>query len=172
MSSSEKLLPQTNAFSISFLLNKKTKSYDASFYNPMQTNNKANQNEIKQVLTDLENAQKPFSKKTKKAFHYYLLSLAISIVITVALVALADSNHPQFIPIISVVSFIALFGKIWLFSREKEKLANEATKECQKLIDKANQELFSSRGLRWILPIQFPSYVELWKDYEQGHLTV
>jgi len=60
------------------------------------------------------------------------------------------------------------FGMLWavlLIIAAHKKAQKKSRKKVQRLIEK-RQSFFEARGLRWNLPTQFPSSIELWRDYK------
>jgi len=72
-----------------------------------------------------------------------------------------SSSGSMFMIPVGYMILFAIFG-ILMAKRGRNSL-RKSKMACQDLINRNNQ--FQAVGLRWNLPMNFPTWVELWKDY-------
>ena len=170
-------VPATSLYTIVFPLDGFKSQYDASFYNPGLTDGRATQEELNQVLREVEAVKKPFSSKVVCALWLFLLGFLASLAVMIAVPIICsgtgyfdeygyyhdDTNVGGMLAGIFGGLFAMIFVIVYFIV-----YANRKTKETrvavQALLDRVNPN-FTSRGLRWHLPLHFPRWIELWKDY-------
>jgi uncharacterized membrane protein SpoIIM required for sporulation len=68
-----------------------------------------------------------------------------------------------------VLCFAAIIWSV-IYRCVKRSCFKNARKGVQEVVDRY-APIFASSGLRWNLPLAFPHYIELWKDYRGQNLT-
>jgi len=68
--------------------------------------------------------------------------------------------------------FLMFTAVIWgiIFKCFKKSCIKKAHKRVQEVVDR-HSPVFANVGLRWNLPLAFPHYIELWKDYKGQNYT-
>ena len=102
---------------------------------------------------------------------FTMMLLALDFLDTIDIDTNAEENYEEdddsldaiCFSIIGYVAFVA-FVSILLckFHRRRQ---NKARKAIQRLIDQ-KYSMFGAQGLRWSMPLHFPHWIELWKDYK------
>jgi len=132
-----------------------------------QTNNdgKATTEEINGILKEIRTARAPFVTKTKIFDICYKVALILITCICVLFIIWLGSVS-YFYVALAIISyfFLLIYSLVW-----KGKVVSRYDKEsrdtCQTIIDRHNQ-IFAEKGLRWVLPhLDYPRWVELWKEY-------
>ena len=151
--------------------------YDSSFYNPNLTEGRATKEEIDQLLREIEAVKKPFGKKITCALWLLLLGFLASIAMMIALpiMSVGPSSYDKWGRLVQTNDNGELFGGIFgglalmifsivYFAVYVVRNNRKSKAAVQVLLDRINPD-FNSRGLRWHLPLHFPRWIELWKDY-------
>jgi len=158
-------IPPTTHFTVVFPYNQNENTFDSGFYSPFLTDGRAHLEEINRVLKEIETVLKPFTKKIVQAIICFITTIFLALAgFLYFMICIAAYNNDLIV--VGVISFAGtlIFSAIYILmtfynSNKKSRVA------CQAVIDRANQQAFNHRGLRWHLPVHFPKWVELWKDY-------
>jgi len=157
-------IPPTTAYTVVFPFDAIGKRFDSGFYSPGVTDGRATIEEINHVLADIENTRRPIASKIMSAICCYIISLlAVVGCYVFGMVSIAGTS-PESIPFLVIGFIVAVIAVIWVFIARVRKVNEELKTKCQEVANRHNQN-FSSRGLRWHIPVHFPRWVELWKDY-------
>ena len=173
-------VPPTTQYTIVFPMNVWAKKYDSSFYNPGLTDGRATQEEIDQILREVQEIKKPFNRKLVCALWLYILGLIGCIALMILGIidsvgtteyvyvdgyweTVENDNTGELVGSILGGIFGAFFV-IGIFVCYATKINKASRVPIQALFDRVNPN-FTSRGLRWHMPVHFPRWVELWKDY-------
>jgi hypothetical protein len=168
------ITPPITDLALVFPFDKLSNKFDRNFYAPALTDGRASFETLDHFLQKVERILK------KKARQVFIASLILAFVILVGffmtLYSLAgglddltqddiDSDDPDtvfsamfaflFIAVISSLGFSA-------FVRCKDR---KAQKRIKSFVEK-NSQAFNVLGLRWSMPLRFPQWIELWKDYK------
>ncbi len=164
-------IPPTTAYTVVFPYDATGQRFDTGFYSPGITDGRASADEIHHVLADIDSVRKPFAAKMTSAICCYIVSLmAVVGCYVLGMVNIAGAA-PESIPILVIGFIVAVVAIIWVFIARVRKVNEEMKKKCTEAAARHNQN-FASRGLRWHIPVHFPRWVELWKDYvNQGGQT-
>ena len=177
-------VPPSTQYTIVFPMNIWAKQYDSSFYNPGLTDGRATQEEITNVLREIQEIKKPFNRKIVCALWLYILGLlgviALMVVGIVGSVGGTDYEyvytdgywHYEYVDNDNTGLLVGaiiggIFGMIFVifvFACYVAKTSKASRIPVQALFNRINPD-FSTRGLRWHMPVHFPRWVELWKDY-------
>jgi len=165
------IIPPTTAYTIVFPQNGFTGQFDNNFYSPMLTDGRAHPEEINRVLRELESTVKPLSTKLKSSVCCYILTIFLSVFAFIPFMIFLTPANVTFLPIGIFGFFFLMIGATIMFIKRIKNYNLEIRRVSQGVIDRANQE-FSYKGLRWVLPMHYPRWVELWKDYySQGQMA-
>jgi len=157
--------PPTTEYTVVFQFDQIGKRFDTGFYTPGLTGGRASLEEINHVLADIENTRRPIASKAISAVCCYILSLFACIGVYIfALISISDSA-PDMIPFFIIAFIASMILVIVVFIVRIRKINEETKTKCKAVADRHNQN-FASRGLRWHIPVNFPSWIELWKDYQ------
>jgi len=161
-------IPPTTDYTIVFPHDAVGKRFDSGFYAPGLTDGRASREEIDQVLTEVENVRRPLNGKIVSAVCCYIFGLFAAVGGYVFLMVSMASEVPDMIPFF-VIGFIGLIiALIWIFIARVKNVNVEMKTKCKAVVDRHNPN-FASRGLRWHVPVHFPRWIELWKDYRAGN---
>jgi len=164
-------VPPSTPERLVFPLNTSNQQFDTSFYHPGFTDGRAGVEEINQVIAEIQVARQPYVAKIKSAYCCYILFIFLGLFAMIALNAfLIASIGPAgaFVGFVCYMIFVII--RVTTFRTSIANISKESKATAQKIIDK-NAQSFSSRGLRWFLPIYFPLWIELHKDYLLGQNT-
>ena len=170
-------IPTTSLYTVVFPLEVRRSQYDTSFYNPGLTDGRATQEELNQVLREVEAIKNPFSKKLTCALWLFIFGFFTSLVVMITVPVICSGNpyydnYGYYHDDTNVGGmFAGIFGGLFtmifvivyliIFISRNTKKSRAAV---QTILDRVNPN-FTSRGLRWHLPLHFPRWIELWKDY-------
>ena len=165
------MAPPTTTYTIAFLYNDLFRSFNTAFYSPAITEGRASSEEINQVLKEIITVNEPFLKKLKAYICCFALTTLLSSFGIIPFFIFVAPMNVVLIPISVALYFFLVVGSLFIFLKAVKRYNKDVRRVSQVVVDKANQE-FNHRGLRWVLPKQFPKWVELWKDYQgQGGMT-
>lgn len=153
-------IPPTTSFTVVFPYNQSAGTFDSGFYSPMLTDGRAVIDEINQVLREIEAAHKPCAQKIKSALICYILTLFLGVFGLMGAVFTA----PYYVAFAVIGYILFVIAVMVYYIVAVQKYTKESKRVCQAVCDRANQA-FSYKGLRWHVPVHFPRWVELWKDY-------
>jgi len=178
-------IPPTTQYTVVFPLNVWAKQYDSSFYTPGLTDGRAQNVEIDQVLREVERIRKPFNTKIVCALWLYILGLlgCVCLMVVVPITTSGDGywdgytwveyDNTSAIVGSIVGGILGIFFVMIVFIVYVTRVTKASRVPVQNYFNQVNAN-FSSRGLRWHIPVHFPRWVELWKDYvgQQGYAGV
>ena len=175
-------VPPTSHYTVVFPLKTWSRVYDASSYNPAQAEGRATLEEVNQVLQEMYKIQKPFRTKVNLASFLYIIFLLASMILSG--IAIANSyddveacfafgdnycywtkktNSGQLA--LSIIGGIfGIFVSSCIYIAIVVKVTRSSRVPARALFDRVNPN-FATRGLRWQLPVHFPRWIELSKDY-------
>jgi len=157
-------VPITNPYTIIFPGDKNTKGFDVGAYNPALTDGRASNEEINQALKEIESVRRPFYKKMLVSISTYVFALIFGVIAYIGLTSYLNKNHSTFANYLIYPFIIYIFGSVVFFIMSIKKNRMNGRKAALEIVSKYNL-IFASKGLRWHLPVHFPKWVELWKDY-------
>lgn len=148
---------------IVFPYDKKSRSFDRTFYYSGLTDRRASYEDIHHFLLQIEVLVHNKLKAVRFLTAFYV-SFAL---LTFALVLFFDfttaSNHLISLVTLGYFVLMIICGVATLMlARQKYKSLRALTQE---IVDN-HREMFATVGLRWLLPANFPMQIELYKDYE------
>lgn len=139
--------------------------FDTSSYNPGFTDGRASLEEINQILTEIQAARQPLVDDLHKVYCTYILTIILGILATAVLGFILAMTLGVFLIFVRFVLYmILLFWSMMTFRTKIIKLNEQTKAVAQKVIDNYSGS-FGSRGLRWAMPMHFPMWIELHKDY-------
>jgi len=145
--------------SIVFPFDKTSKKFDSGFYSPTLTGGRVSLEEINQILSEIDAIRKSIASQAIAALICHFVSLSICSGLFVF------TGTPGMITFYIIGLVVAVLTIVGVLMWRILKLKGELKTKCKEVVDKHNQT-FMLRGLRWHLPVNFPSWVELWKDYQ------
>ncbi len=147
--------------------------FSQDFYSPETTHGRISREEIQDFLSEVnDKLQKPLKKepKSEPKTNFLLFKLYISF----AFLVLYLSTHflHAFESPLGFIMTLILFSPALIEVDEytkrqdcKNSYSENRKTRCQEIVEKYNETL-QSRELRWHLPEEFPSWIELCKDYK------
>ncbi len=136
--------------------------FDREAYSSAMTGGRASAEEIDQVLRLIEAASHGMSTP-EKLFKTWCFRFLLPFIFLLIFQINGNLRYPQCF----WGNFLAyvIIGNIWLFIMTTKN--NSKVKENVKSVLKLYQDAFEKKGLRWHVPVNFPLYVELFKDYRE-----
>jgi len=158
-------IPQTTNFIVIFPRNEQNNTFDSRSYSPDQTDGKVTNEEINPILKEIETAHAPFAAKTKTFDTWYKAALILIACIYVPLIIWLRSVSYLYV-VLAIISYLFLLvNSLAWYGKAVFRYNKESRDICQTIIDRHNQS-FVEKGLRWVLnPIDYPRWIELWKEY-------
>jgi len=159
-------IPPTTAYTVIFPFDAAGKRYDCGFYSPGLTDGRASAREINQVLAEIEATRASMASKIVRLVCLWILFIFVTVGLFVAGLLSTVGGSPGLIPFVVVGFFVLVILASYFMIKGLQKNSNEMKKKCQAVCEKHNEEGFAARGLRWHIPVMFPRWIELWKDYQ------
>jgi len=159
------LIPPTTDMTIVFPYNSLSKTFERGFYSPPLTEGRASNEDIGNMLRQFEQVIAEGRRGNGVMMCFFLLFFFGGFALTVYLcnTVFASDSSSSFMFIIPL-TYMFLFAVMGILMAKRGRASMRKTRAtCQQIIDRNGQ--FSSAGLRWCLPMSFPTWVELWKDY-------
>jgi len=147
------------------------RKFNWGFFSPYFTKGTTiSTDEIAQVLEELEEIQKPHTKRAFILVLYYALSLiAMATGFLVFEMFFVDKNKP--LQFVGFINFLMTFFFIVLAMIYQGKKHNEKVKaDCETIIEKYNL-IFVKKGFKWHIPCYFPRSIELIKISQAQNLN-
>jgi len=175
-----KIVPPTTDSALVFPYDKSNKRFDRNFYSSALTDGRTSSEQMDSFLKEVE---KKFHKKISKVnklnkFFACTAILGFAILVLYGMCIINDSDMymddgddfesyddgDTFFTAMMGYFFAVIFYSVILqvYSNRKHK---KARKSVQGVIDKYSPA-FAAQGLRWNIPLPFPEWIELWKDYK------
>lgn len=156
--------------------------FSQDFYSPETTHGRISREEIQDFLSEVNaELQKPLKKEPKPQPKIKTNFLPFQLYISFVFLVLYLSSHflHAFESLMGLIITFILFGPALkeVVDYEERKVCQDSDSEkrtlqikarkarCQEIGEKYNETL-QSRELRWHLPEEFPSWIELCKDYK------
>jgi len=152
-------IPHTTDATVIFRYNQCAKIFERELYHPTQTDNRASQEHINQVLSEVEAV---IRNKLGCLIHQSYFILLAMLILFIGLVIFISSK-PQG-PGFAFGGFFGLFCFIMLLDHFTKKRKEEARIVAYQVLDQHNERL-KDMGLRWSLPVHFPMWIELNNDF-------
>ena len=157
------IVPTTNPYSIVFPFDARKKEFQTNDYSSIQTENRASDIEISNIVNEINQIHKPYARKTDGAACMCCF-LFIAGVIGIIYVNNTQDISPWAITEISISIGIGIFLLTIAIGLYCQRIEKKSRTLVQKRLDIINAE-FSGRGLRWYVPVHYPKWIELHKDY-------
>ncbi len=157
-------IPPTTATTVVFPSTADGRAFDSGFYSPGLTNGRASFEEINQFLTEINTLRVANGSQTASGICCRALCFFFTLILFALCMVLVISSIPALTPLVVIGFFVFLVTLIMTLVKRSERAQTEFKAKCQVIVNQHNQN-FASRGLRWHLPVYFPRWVELWKDY-------
>ena len=172
------LIPPTTDSALVFPYDKSNKRFDRNFYSGALTDGRLHSDQLERFFEKIETkVNKKIGKvqKLMKLFGFFaVFSFIILGLYGICLFAETDfadeADWSVYDDIDSFfIAFIGLFFAIIFYSiilsLYSKRSYRKTRKSVERFINKQNPE-FAAIGLRWNLPMSFPQWIELWKDYK------
>ena len=155
-------VPSSSDYMIVIPFNKGDNKFSRTSYSSSMTGGRASSEEVNQVLTLLDtitnNLPTPFQVIARLMIRFLVPSLMI-------LVLTETWRCYQYrYPIAKLFCYV-LASLIYILVRTNSQV-KQAKNQAQKIIQRF-QPTFEERGLRWNIPLGFPHYIELCRDYRE-----
>jgi len=160
--------PPTTDYTIVFPFDEGGKRFDSGFYSQGLTDGRVSIEEINHILAEVESTRRPIASKVWSAVCCYVVSLIAAVVIYVFSLMMVAESVPEFIPFLILIFIGSITGLVFALYKRLRGVTEEMKSKCKAVLDRHNPN-FASRGLRWHIPVHFPRWVELWKDYKAGN---
>ena len=139
--------------------------FDWDSSQPHFTQGKISDEEIHQVLHELAEMQKPFTKQAAILVLFHSLSL-IFIMLGFIFYEASNTRKDKAFFYLRVAGFFLLFCFVVLTMVYQARKQNGKIRAvCQDIIDKSNPK-FMKQGFKWCLPDYFPKSIQLCKNYQ------
>ena len=170
-------VPPTSSKTVVFPLNEQYNTYYTEFYESSMTNNQVSLQQINNFISDINAEYKLYKKKVDKqywkaSFFGMLLSLALLLDIMMLVAPSSDDFLGLFTNgEVVILSWFLLFSIHKLYGylcdcKLGTDVLSELKDKCQDLLDEQN-EILRSRNLKWLPPVEFPTWIELTKDMKK-----
>jgi len=157
-------IPPTTSTTVVFPSTADGRAFDSGFYSPGLTDGRASFEEINQFLSEINDVRAKTQSQTTGDMCCRVIVFFFFIILYVLGMIFMTQDNPELVPV-GVIGFIILAVCLVIFQTKKlNRIRTEFQAKCQAIVNQHNQN-FASRGLRWHLPVYFPRWVELWKDY-------
>jgi hypothetical protein len=173
-------VPPTTDSALVFAYDRSKKKFDRKFYSPVLTEGRSNTEQIESFLSKVERKINKKMDKINKLNKFFAIASIFGFVVLILFgfcifndedsygddddfSGYAYDDVDGFFVALMVYLFTILFYSLLLqfITRRKQK---KARKSVERIIEKHNGE-FTAQGLRWNMPLAFPHWIELWKDY-------
>jgi len=151
--------PSATDLCIRIPLSKSTKKFDRSAYSSVISSNKASSEEIDQILSHLETITNRFPTPSQALKTYFRIFIFPWIIINLPKV-FSGLDGPHIVKIYIIYALIMIY---FLINKNQHK-RNHSKLEAMNII-KLYQSAFLAKGLRWLIPKDFPDLIELHKEY-------
>jgi hypothetical protein len=169
------ITPPTTDLALVFPFEKSSNKFDRNFYSPALTDGRVSVEQVDNFLRKVEQVIKRNARKVKIASFILGFILISGFCATVFSMfgGLDESLTEEEIDyddpdtvffMLFAFLFIAVFSSLGFNAYVKHK-GTKAKKRIQSIVEKTSRVL-SPLGLRWNMPLHFPHWIELWKDYK------
>ena len=158
-------IPSSSDYTIVIPFNTDDNKFSRTSYSSSMTGGRASSEEINQVLTllDITTSNIPTGRQIITRLIIRFLVPAVMIWILVEAWRCYRPSTPA-----TVLFWYMLASLIYILVRRNSQV-KEAKNQVQKIIQRF-QPTFEERGLRWNIPLAFPHYIELCRDYREKFL--
>ena len=161
-------IPPTTDACIVFPFNEQNETFNRNFYSPILTEGRASREEINKILgqfeTTIQAGRTGYKILTCLFTIFFIGGFIFTAFLTFSIFSSDPSSKEIFYPPIIMFVLFTIFGCI--LSMRGKAVGEEARMACQQIINGNHQ--FNAVGLRWNLPMNFPAWVELWRDYRSA----
>jgi len=155
-------VPSSSDYMIVIPFNKEDKKFSRTSYSASMTGGRASSEEVNQVLTLLDitinNVPTLFQVITRLIIRFLVPGFMILVLIG----TWRCYRHAE--PTLLLFWYM-LASLIYILVRRNSQV-KEAKSQAQKIIQRF-QPIFEERGLRWNIPLGFPHYIEICRDYRE-----
>ena len=168
--------PPTGPKTISFVYNYLTTRFDMSHYQDYQTEDKIKATEIKNMLVGIEDIlvdNFQYLKPIKLLDWALIIFIALLMVAGVIVAFILGTKTVRIAAIVFAIILLILFEGVAFVLIVKKALRNTRKQVITYVNRISYQEIFHSRGFKWIIPPEFPAWVELVKigpSLDEGRL--
>lgn len=158
--------PPAGSKSINFVYNYKSTRFDMSHYQESQTENKIRATEIKDMLVGIEDIlveNFQYLKPIKLLDWAIIIFIALLMVAGVIVAFILGTKTIKIAAIVFAVVLLILFEGVAFVLIVKKALRNTRKQAITYVNRISHQEIFHSRGYKWNIPSEFPTWVELVK---------
>jgi len=174
-------VPPTTDSALVFHYDKSNKKFDRNFYTPFLTEGRSSHEQMDTFLSNIEkkiNKKMNNINKVTKIFTVWMIFGFVMFILGGVMIfsdeeyselayddtygdyGIADAYFTGFMLYVFALLFYSLI--LHLVHRRKQ---NKAKKSVENYIKKHSGD-FAAQGLRWSVPLAFPHWIELWKDYK------
>jgi len=164
-------VPPTTDTCIVFPSHEPNETFDRNFYSPLLTERRASVEDINNMPTQFEAIIREARTENRicsgLSFLFTIGGFAVTALLMFSIFSSDPSSSKMFVAPIVLMLLVAVFAI--LVTKCGKATVENARINCQQIINRNNQ--FKAVGLRWNLPMNFPHWVELWRDYRgaPGH---
>jgi len=155
-------IPSSSDYMIVIPFNKEDNKFSRTSYSASMTGGRASSEEINQVLTLLDLTTSNIPTGRQIITRLIIRFLVPAVMIWILAEAWRCYRHAE--PTILLFWYM-LASLIYILVRRNSQV-KEAKGQVQKIIQRF-QPTFEERGLRWNIPLAFPHYIELCRDYRE-----
>ena len=159
-------IPTTSPFSIIFPFDARKKEFQTNDYRPFQTDDRASDIEVSNIIDEINKIHKPYARKIDGAACMCCF-LFVAGVIGIIYMNNTQDFSSRSVTEISISIGIAIFLLTIAIGFYCQRIEKQSRALVQKCLDIINAE-FSGRELRWHVPVEYPRWIELHRDYVTG----
>jgi len=167
--------PKSSSTCLVFPFSSLTNQYDSSFYDPTMTDGRATYEEVSQILIELQDSYNEIIADMRSAtMKLMILGLLIVPLVCLIFVKTLRFLYQSYIDEGTFAIAIALICTYFAgrcFSSAQARNQTERETAPHKIFAQANQS-FVPKGLRWVVPLDYPWWVELHKVYAMDPNTI
>ena len=162
---------------IVFPYSKIRKEFRRFHFRPEEVENRVSAGEIQVFLSGLDSIVRSYRRASYEDFRMWfnysvILLMAIAIVVLVAVAFGKQGKAGKFnfgflftaLAVIIVTAVVLIFCSNHCLKKGRQKVYTDLRTKV-KFYSAEREQFWESRGLRWVFPPAFPSWVELWKMY-------
>ena len=161
-------VPPTSGNSIIFPYNNISNKFEASHYLSTMTQSRIPLSDITLVLSEIETIIKEYKDYSNPRKLLVLFFVCFLIILNSLIIeSIFDLTNVFYFTLLATAIFAVLY--ISIYFRNSVKLLEKARQKTVEFLSTKSRH-FEENGLKWVIPFQFPNWMELWKNEEMSTL--
>jgi len=160
-------IPSSNEERLVFPFHLQSKAYDVTPFITSPHAERMRLEEVKLVLTEIQDAQKPFISKEARATIFFATFIVIMASTLLALLFTVGAKDVSFMYKALGVAGVLILLAIIKYQRHLNRNTRQVREAVQAVLDNYNK-IFAGKGQHWRIPPQFPLWVELWEGIRKN----